>query len=553
MENHTKTNGRPEISRRSFLGLGASFALTMAVAPSAFAIANKVTPAVKTSNGTIRGLIDDDVHTFLGVPYGAAPVGGLRFMPPQKPKPWGGILDTVRYGYSAMQLISGGVAVSYPGIVGPALSQIFSAPEDFLRQSENCLVLNVWTPAVGSAKKRPVMVWFHGGGFNYGSGSWPAYSGHNLARNHDVVVVTVNHRLNVFGYLNLAELGDGKYARSGNAGQLDLVASLEWVRDNIAEFGGDPGNVTIFGQSGGGSKVSTLLAMPVAKGLMHKAIIQSGPGLRGGTMQYTTQKAKAVLDKLNIRPDNLQALHDIPADKLLGAAQSLEAPGMGPGLGWGPVVDGNVLPANPFDPAASALCADIPVLIGFTKDETTLYNIGLPWWGKLTDEDLLNRVKAMAGPLAEPLIAAFRKLHPENSPSYLFNDMMSATFAFKDSVTLAERKAAQPAPVYTYIYNWSAPVENGILKAPHTIEIPFVFDNVELGPILLGTDLATKYLGRLTSSAWTAFARSGNPNTPGLPQWPKYDTGRRATMIFDVENKVVDDPMSEVRKILQVK
>jgi len=159
----------------------------------------------------------------------------------------------------------------------------------------------------------------------------------------------------------------------------------------------------------------------------------------------------------------------------------------------------------------------------------------------------------MAGPLAEPLIAAFRKLHPENSPSYLFNDMMSATFAFKDSVTLAERKAAQPAPVYTYIYNWSAPVENGILKAPHTIEIPFVFDNVELGPILLGTDLATKYLGRLTSSAWTAFARTGNPNTPGLPQWPKYDVSRRATMIFDVENKVVDDPMSEVRKILQVK
>ena len=551
MKHQTRINQGRVFSFRTLLGFGASILLILVIASSVFALATGITPPIPTTNGPLRGWIDEEVYTFLGVPYGKPPVGNLRFMPPQKPESWKEVRYAIYYGHPAMQLSSGGSAVSYPGIAGPALGQIFTSREDVMRQSEDCLVLNVWTPGVGLAKKRPVMVWFHGGGYNYGSGNWIAYSGHNLARHHDVVVVTVNHRLNIFGYLNLAVLGGEKYACSGNAGQLDLVASLEWVRDNIAEFGGDPGNVTIFGQSGGGSKVSTLLAMPKAKGLFHKSIIQSGPGIRGGTMKQTSENAKLILDKLNITPDNLQALHDIPAEKLLEVALALQSEGVS--LRWGPVVDGNILPVNPFDPEASPLCADIPLMIGCTKDEQTLYNVGLPWWGKLTDEELMNRVRETHGPKAERLIAAFRKLHPDNSPSYLFTDVMTTSFAFSNTVILAERKAAQPAPVYMFIFNWEAPVEDGILKAPHTIEIPFVFDNVDLGPILLGTAKSTKHLGKLVSSAWVAFARTGNPNTAGLPSWPAYDANRRATMIFDVKSKVVDDPMSEIRMILKDK
>ncbi|MBU4317468.1 MAG: carboxylesterase/lipase family protein [Proteobacteria bacterium] len=528
---------------------GFTLLIILALTPNLWAVATDITPTISTKNGPVRGWVDEGVSTFLGIPYAAPPVGSLRFMPPRKPEPWKEIRFAIYYGHPAMQLSAGGSAVSFPGITGPALGQVFTSREDVIRQSEDCLVLNVWAPKITPGEKKPVMVWFHGGGYNYGSGNWIAYNGHNLARNHNVVVVTVNHRLNVFGYLNLAELGGKQYAASGNAGQLDLVASLEWVRDNISEFGGDPRNVTIFGQSGGGSKVSTLMAMPKAKGLFHKAIVQSGPGIRGATMKQSTDTAKLILEKLKITPDNLQALQELPAEKLLDAAVQIQS--AGPGLRWGPVVDGDILPTHPFDPVASPLCTDIPLMIGCTKDEQTLYLVGLPWWGKLTDANLLDRVKAIQGAKAEPLIAAFRKLHPDNSPSYLLSDVMSTSFAFARTVTLAERKAAQPAPVYTYIYDWNAPVDDGILKAPHTIEIPFVFDNVDLAPILLGTDKGTKELGKLTSSAWTAFARTGNPNTPGLPDWPKYDADHRATMIFDVNSHVVNDPMSEVRKILQ--
>ena len=308
-------------------GIITAVLVTFMPAPNAWPQATGVTPTVSTHCGPVRGWVNEGVYTFLGLPYGKAPVGKLRFMPPEKPESWTDIRYAIYYGHPAMQLSTGGSAVSYPGIVGPALGQTFTAYEDVIRQDEDCLVLNVWSPEIDPGKKRPVMVWFHGGGFNYGSGNWIVYSGHNLARNHDVVVVTVNHRLNVFGFLNLAEFGGKQYAYSGNAGQLDLVASLEWVRDNISGFGGDPGNVTIFGQSGGGSKVSTLMAMPKAKGLFHKAIIQSGPGIRGVTMEQSTENAKLLLDKLNIKPDNVEKLQDLPAQKLLMAAISLKAEG----------------------------------------------------------------------------------------------------------------------------------------------------------------------------------------------------------------------------------
>ena len=273
-------------------GLGAGAAALSSGLARAQYIASDVTRVVKTTNGPVVGLVENGVQTFKGLRYGAPPMGALRWAPPARPKPWAEPALAAQFGPAAIQLSSGGSAVRYPGTVGAALNQLMTSGEDITRQSEDCLFLNLWTPALDS-KARPVMVWFHGGGFNYGSGNWPVYNGHNLAKNHDVVLVSVTHRLNAFGYLHLADLGGDP--ASGNAGMLDLIASLQWVHDNIAQFGGDPGNVTIFGQSGGGAKVSTMQAMPAAKGLRHKGIVQSGAALRSGDKDRATEQAKAIM------------------------------------------------------------------------------------------------------------------------------------------------------------------------------------------------------------------------------------------------------------------
>jgi para-nitrobenzyl esterase len=556
--NHESREHRWEISRREALKLGVGFAAASVFTKMVFSDTPATTKVVKTSNGPVQGLVENGVQTFKGLRYAAPPLGPLRFMPPQKPKPWTEMADATRLGAASMQLRSGGSAVSYPGNVGQALGQLFTPPDDIARQNEDCMFLNVWTPQLGGPKKRPVMVWFHGGGFNYGSGSWPAYDGHNLASRHDVVVVTVNHRLNAFGYLYLGDLAGEAYATSGNAGQLDLIAVLEWVRDNIAEFGGDPGNVTIFGQSGGGGKVSALLAMSGAKGLFHRAIIESGPGIRGAPKQAATEVARAVISELQIDPGDIKSLQSVPAERLAAAAAAMQAKlGGGSGIGglrFAPVVDGTALPNHPFDPVAPAITANVPIMIGCTKDEQTLYNVGQPWWGKLTDAELSQKAKAIpgVGDKAEALIAAFRKLRPGDSPSYLYTDVATSTFAFANSIRLAERKAGlKPSPAYFYVFQWGAPVDDGILRAPHTIEIPFAFDNVDKGPLLLGSAPSVQALAGVVSGTWVAFARTGNPNHPGLPQWPPYDAEKRATMTFNNPCKVVNDLEGEVRKILE--
>jgi para-nitrobenzyl esterase len=554
----TKDRNTLKIDRRALLGLGAGFCVTAAFGRAAWALPSGGTAVVKTTNGPVQGVVEGGVQTFKGLRYAQPPLGSLRFMPPQKLKPWTQVADATKLGASSMQLRSGGSAASFPTAVGLALNQVYTTSDDIARQNEDCLFLNVWTPQLGGARKRPVMVWFHGGGFNYGSGSWPAYDGHNLASRHDVVLVTVNHRLNAFGYLYLGGLLGDSCATSGNAGQLDLIAVLEWVRDNITEFGGDPGNVTIFGQSGGGAKVSTLLAMPDAKNLFHRAIIESGPGLRGVPKDVATDTAKAILAELQISASDAKSLQTVPADKLLAAAVAAQAKlggagGLG-GLRFAPVVDGIALPTNPFDPVGPAQSAKIPVMVGCTKDEQTLYNVGMPWWDKLTDAELSDKLKAVptVGNKADALIAAFRKLRPADSPSYLYTDTTSAAGAFIGSIQLAERKAAQKgAPAYFYVFQWGSPVDGGIMRAPHTMEIPFAFDNLEKGPLFLGTDPATQKLADVVSDTWVAFARTGNPNHSGLPHWPGYDSQRRATMTFNTECKVVDDLEGEVRKILE--
>jgi para-nitrobenzyl esterase len=535
------------LDRRTFLKRTGQYgALALAVNTSpAFAIASRVTPTVATTEGPVRGLIDDDVYSFLGVPYGAPPVGKLRFMPPVPPVQRKGVLDTMRYAHSAMQLSSGGSAVSYPGTIGPALGQVFGSRGDILMQGEDCLALNVWSPGLKAAA-RPVMVWFHGGGFNYGSGSWPAYDGHNLARNHNVVVVTVNHRLNAFGFLNLAEMGGEQYANSGIAGQLDLVRALEWVRDNIENFGGDPGNVTIFGQSGGGAKVSTLHAMPAAKGLFHKCIIQSGARLEAGDPHAAAETTEKVLRVLDIRRDQLSRLHDVHADDILAAA--VQAGGR-----YGPILNNEHIPEHPFDPKTRPLADNVPLMVGFTKDEMTLYNVGFEWWRNLDDAGMRKRIKEQRGEHADALIAAYEVLHTDYSPRHLYTAILTSRH-FLGATTLAERKAAQNSGnAYLYVFNWDAPVEDGILKSPHTMEIPFVFDNVDKGPLLLGTDRATRRFGAQMSSVWTHFARTGDPNTRGIPRWAPYDSKDRATMVFDTKSRVIDNYMGDIRPILRLR
>jgi para-nitrobenzyl esterase len=403
-----------QFARRDLLRLGMGIAAAGAL--RADAPIPVVTKVVKTANGDVQGLAHDGVQVFKGIRYGAAPVGQWRFLPPRKPKPWKGAADATEFGAPAMQMappLSASPATDF----ARQLATIFPTPAEIKIQNEDCLFLNVWTLGLGGGK-RPVMVWLHGGGMAYGSGAWPIYDGANLAKKGDVVVVTVNHRLNVFGYLYLGESGNDAYAKSGNAGMLDLIAALEWVRDNAEAFGGDAGNVTVMGESGGGAKVSMLLAMPDARGLFHRAIIQSGPGLRGLAKDAAAHSAKLVLDELHLTAADTKALQCIPADDILAAAFAASAKGgggpmggaMGGGLRLAPVVDGVALPADPFTPTAPSISANVPILIGSNKDEMTLFTAGEPWFGTLTGAQLAERAMLVAGTKREPRCASCTRI-----------------------------------------------------------------------------------------------------------------------------------------------
>ena len=540
-----------QLARRDLLRLGVGFAAASAL--RADVTVPVVTKVVNTAFGKVQGFTNSGVEVFKGIRYGAPPIGPLRFQPPQKPKPRKDVADATGFGPPAIQMaprLSSSPATDF----ARQLTTIYPTPAEIKIQNEDCLFLNVWTPGAG-AGKRPVMVWLHGGGYAYGSGAWPIYDGANLAKKGDVVVVTLNHRLNLFGYLYLGDLANGKYAQSGNAGMLDLVAALEWVRDSIEAFGGDQGNVTIMGESGGGAKVSTLLAMPRAKGLFHRAIIQSGPGLRGVPAEAATRIAKGLLDELKIGAADIKALETIPATDIVAAGVAAAMQAGGPMAGMmriAPVVDGVVLPSDPFTPAAPAISAAVPILIGSNKDEMTLFTAGEPWFGTLTETQLAERAKALAGTKSEALLAAFRKLHPDYSPTYLLVQLMTAPTMFVGSITLAERKAAQnSAPAYMYYLVWETPVANNRFRSPHTLDIPLMFSNVDKARVLVGPGEQPEIVARQMSDAWLAFARAGNPNAASLPNWPAYTAERRATMLFDVESRVADDPNAEVRKILQ--
>jgi para-nitrobenzyl esterase len=497
--------------------------------------------AVATRNGPVRGYRDGGLHIFKGLRYGAPPIGPLRFRPPVRPKAWTEPADAVSLGTPALQAglkpgeKTGGRSAGDPPAPGEPGT------------GEDCLFLNVWTPGL-DAGARPVMVWLHGGGFANGSGGAAMYDGAALTRRGDVVTVTVNHRLNLFGYLHLGELGGDP--QSGVAGMLDIVLALEWVRDNIAAFGGDASNVTIFGESGGGWKVCLLQAMPSAAGLFHKAIVQSGPGLRAIPREVATKSAAQLLQALGIAAGDLSRLETLPAEAIQEAAASVTSDRL---MGaFVPCLDGVALPRDPFHPDAAPLSAAIPLMVGTNKDEATLFNLGAPGFGKWTEEDLAKRARAAVGDKADALVAALRVAYPDYSPTHLICAVQTATNMWANSITLAERKSAQGgAPVFMYQMTWETPVARGGLRCPHALEIPLVFDNVEAARSFVGRGEAPQQMAEQMAPAWLAFARTGDPNSAALPPWPPYDAATRGTMIFDLESRVENDPLPEVRRILQ--
>ena len=522
------------VGRRSLLAL--------ALASPARAAPKTAPPpniTVETHHGKVRGTTADGIKVFRGIPY-AASTGGLnRFRPPKPAPNWSDIRDAVAYGPMCPQIAA----------ERPSYTSSWTYDKD---ASEDCLVLNVWTPALHDQRRRPVMVWLHGGGFSAGSGSRNVFDGTRLCQRGDVVVVTLNHRLSVFGFLYLGHVGGAEYADSGNAGMLDLVAALHWVHDTISAFGGDPGNVTIFGQSGGGAKVSTLMAMPQARGLFHKAIVQSGSDLEGLTPDEATKHALTYLAAIDVKPTELQRLAKLPADKLLAGLRTvMTAPGPKPN--YSPVVDGIVLPRNPWLPDGPAVSASIPMIIGSTRTETTaLIGAGNPDDFNLTDASL---PRALIGWIPDKdiakVIAAFKLLMPTASPPDLFFAITTDRRVRQQAWAQAERKAAQGgAPVWLYELDWATPVDEGKWGSPHSLDLAFVFDNVAKSEAMVGTGPEPQLLADQMSAAWIAFARNGNPNTNAIPAWPAFTTGERATMVFNTISRVAPDFRGDERSLL---
>ena len=535
------------IDRRRFLRIGTATAGVLAGARISAAVAADAKPVpgatVQTTSGKVRSSLEDRVQCFKGLPYGASTAGNNRFMPPAKPQSWTGVRDAFELGPRSPQLVA-----SFKGQVIPE----FEGMDRMEPISEDCLRLNVWTAGVDPQAKRPVMLWLHGGGYTSGSGGFICYDGTQLAKKHDVVVVTVNHRLTALGYLYLEGFGP-EFAHASNVGQLDIVAALEWVRDNIAAFGGDPGNVTIFGQSGGGGKVSTLMAMPSAKGLFHRAIVQSGAAVKGVPREAARKSTEAFLASLNLKPEQASQLRTLPLDKLLAAtAPAAGAPGAGGPMVFAPVVDGSTLPTDPFDPAAPELSANVPLLIGTVETEVTFFpnQVLDPIDDAALKTHLKQTLRGASDSQVAKVIAAYKAGRPGASNTDLLL-IISSDATFRAGVAIeADRKALQKAAVYQYYFTWRTPVREGKLRTPHAIEIPFVFDNVDSAKALVGAGADRYELATRISSAWTAFARTGNPNCKPLPTWKPFDTAQRSTMVFNNDCKLVSNPNGAEQSVL---
>ncbi len=523
----------------TFLMLFAVFILPLDVFSQSIIAGNDIAIA-NTESGKVKGYIHDGIFTYKGIPYAKAD----RFTVPEKPKPWPGVRSSMTYG---------AVCPTDPTTSVNDESE-FAFQHDLGYPNEHCQTLNIWTQKLNDGKKRPVMVWLHGGGFTAGSSiELPSYDGESLSRKGDVVVVTVNHRLNILGFLDLSAYGD-KYKGSANAGLLDLRIALEWVKQNIAEFGGDPDNVTIFGQSGGGGKVTCLMNAPSAKGLFQKAIVQSGSYITSFTEKSVTQRiAAAVLDELHLQPSQVDSLQKISYDVLNEAGKkatrkvSAELRKEGkPGAGWGPALDGDFLPYQPTDAAALEISKNIPLLVGSTKNEFTPFN---PSTRNYTMEQVTADLKKRYNDKADAYMAAVKQLYPNitKPENYIDIDLNFRPLSIKQ----ADQKSAVSgaAPVYMYLFTWQSPVNGGIYKAMHCMDIAFEFNNIARCQEMTGGGKDAYALAAKMSSAWINFAKTGNPNAAGLPKWPAYTAENGATMLFNVECEVKNHPDAEILKI----
>ena len=515
-------------------------------------------PIVEVASGRLRGSTRPGSVVFKGVPYGAPPGGNARFLPPSAPQPWTGIRDAVDYGPRAPQPFRAMI---------PEIGDMLTGTGPM---GEDCLRLNVWTPAVGTAR-RPVMVWMHGGGFRTGSGNSIFYDGEALARKHDVVVVSLTHRLNAFGFLHLADMGAERFARSSNLGMQDIVMALQWVHDHIARFGGDAGNVTVFGQSGGGGKTAILQGMPSAKGLFHRSIIMAtlaDTAITALELPAAQSAAELLLRRLDLRVTQADALAELPAERILGALTGgsgraggqagVPSPEGDISLRFVPVKDNRTLVVHPFEPTASPLTADVPILCGSNETEGVPYaNPDDAYWTSEPADDgavgaQIARTLRIDGVEAARLVALYRKNRPAATPGDLAAVMAADNSPLRlSSYTIAEQKAAQGrAPVYMYYFKWQSPVRNGKLRSMHGMELPFVFDHVNDIGFMTGAGEDRQALADRMSRAWVAFARTGNPSHAGLPAWPAFTPSGRATMVFDRECRMVNDLYGEERRAM---
>jgi len=510
------------LGRRRFLEYSGAAAVSHMARGDAFAWARDTTE-VMTTAGRVSGIEEDGVHAFKGIPYGAD-TARTRFRAPVAPKAWTGILQCARFAPMAPQL-----TVARPG--GGV-------------QSEDCLHLNVWSAGLGDRKNRPVLVYFHGGAYNNGTVNNDLYDGKRLVHRGDVVVVTVNHRLNAFGYLYLGDLAP-EYRDSGNAGQLDLVLALKWVRDNIAAFGGDPSRVLIFGQSGGGAKCATLMATPAAKGLFHRVMTMSGQQIKGASIEIASTRARTVLEKMGVKPGkNLAAQLDaLTMEQIQEGARVVSAD-------WLPVVDHVVLSRNPFDPDAPALSEMVPMILGNTHDETNVPSREPITW-ETAAAALKNAVSEYLGPVpAEEVVAKYRQIYPDYTPEQAVTAAATAFRAWPGQRWEAERRAANPrSQPRTWVYQMNFQGANH--KASHTIDIPFMFDNIAMAQAQIGTApeqlAAANALAAAMSEMLITYARTGNPNFAGLPHWPAYDLKTRATMMWERTPRIENDPRGAER------
>jgi para-nitrobenzyl esterase len=481
---------------------------------------------VETANGKVRGGQCRGALAFKGIPYAGSVSGKNRFKVAPPVQSWTGVFDATHLGPPALQRPNETYGEQEPA------------------QSEDCLVLNVWTPAVNDHRKRPVMLYLHGGGYVTGSAGSPTQDGSKLAATYDVVVVACNHRLGLMGYLYLGEL-DESYAESANAGMQDAVATLNWIKANIAQFGGDPDNVTVFGESGGGGKTGTLMCMPQAKGLFHKAGIESGAQLKRTNKNDATETTLRMLKALSISPKELHRLTELPIKTLLDW-QIANADNLSP------LVDGRIVPIHPFDPVATPLAANIPLMIGVNHNEATFNFRNQPEIFSMSAAELANRVTTRLGDKADRVLAAYHKAMPTASPSDMFIAIATAESFGNDTIALASRKAVQPAPVYLYRYDYESNVPikgtDKTLKAGHASDIGPTFYNYDQDG-LHGNGAGLARASANLSALWTSFARSGTPSAEGVPTWPRYNTKTRPTMLVNTTCKVVNDLDAEIRKM----